>query len=71
MGMVPDTDTDDQFKAMKSDYVTLACAAMLASYTRMTYSLVIIIIETSQSLSLFVPVLFTILVANAVGSLFT
>ena len=45
--------------------------AMLASYTRMTYSLAVIVMETSQAINIFVPVIVTIGVANLVGAQFT
>lgn len=44
---------------------------MLAGYTRMTYSLAVIVMETSQAINIFVPLFFCIIVANYVGSLFT
>jgi len=44
---------------------------MLAGYTRMTYSLAVIVMETSQSINIFIPTLLTIVVANFVGSFFT
>ena len=43
-------------------------AAMLASYTRMTYSLAVIVMETCQSINIFFPILITIAVANFVGA---
>jgi len=57
----------DLYNGMKMDFVTLACAGMLASYTRMTYSLVVIMMETTQSLYLFVPLLITIFLSNVVA----
>lgn len=45
--------------------------AMLAGYTRMTYSLAIIVMETSQSINIFLPVIATIAVSNFIGGLFT
>jgi len=46
-------------------------AAMLAGYTRMTYSLAVIVMETSQAINIYLPVLITIGIANYVGSFFT
>jgi predicted transcriptional regulator len=37
----------------------------------MTYSLAVILMETSQSLSLFIPIIFTIVISNQVGAYFT
>jgi CBS domain-containing protein len=43
----------------------------MAGYTRMTYSLGVIIMETSQDLSIFVPIIFSIIISNQVGFKFT
>jgi len=43
---------------------------MLAGYTRMKYSLAVIMMETSHANRLFIPMLTTILVANIVGEQF-
>lgn len=45
--------------------------AMLAGYTRMTYSLAVITMETSQAINIFIPICLTISIANAVGAMFT
>lgn len=44
---------------------------MLAGYTRMTYSLAVIVMETSQAINLFIPIIFCIAVANFTGQQFT
>ena len=44
---------------------------MMAGYTRMTYSLAIILMETSMDINLFVPIVFTNIISNGVGYLFT
>jgi len=44
--------------------------AMLASYTRMSFSLVVVAMETSMSINLFVPVTITVMTSNFVGGLF-
>jgi H+/Cl- antiporter ClcA len=61
---------ESQSFAVKN-FVALGIASCLAGYTRMTYSLAVIIMETAQVINLFVPVLFTIIISEAVGSLFT
>lgn len=52
-------------------YIILGMGAMLAGYTRMTYSLVVIVMETTQSINIFIPVTITILTSNFFGNLFT
>jgi H+/Cl- antiporter ClcA len=42
--------------------------SMLAGYTRMTYSLAVIVMETSQAINIFIPVIVTIGIANLVGA---
>lgn len=49
----------------------LGTAAMLAGYIRMTYSLAVIMMETAQVMNLFVPIVFTVIISNKVGELFT
>ena len=52
-------------------FVCVAAGAMLAGYTRLTYSLVVIMLETTSSLNIFIPMLFGILVSRQVGMIFT
>lgn len=45
--------------------------AFLAGYTRMTYSLVVIMLETTSSINLFIPMMLNVFLARAVGNIFT
>lgn len=49
-------------------YIILGMGAMLAGYTRLTYSLAVIVMETSQAINIFIPIIFTIAIANFVGA---
>ena len=49
---------------VRKHFVVLGCSSFLAGYTRMTYSLAVIMMETSQSISIFIPIIFTIIVSN-------
>lgn len=51
-------------------YVIIGAAAMLASYSRMTYSLAVIMLETTQSINNFLPIMLGIAVALAVSRIF-
>lgn len=53
----------------RATYVILGMGAMLAGYTRMTYSLVVIVMETSQNVNIFVPVVIAVGMSNFMGSL--
>jgi len=50
-------------------YLLVGAAAMLTSYTRMTYSLAVIMLETTQSINLFIPMIFSMVVARSVSKL--
>ena len=42
---------------------------MLAGYTRLTYSLVVIMLETTSSINIFIPMMISVIFGRAVGSL--
>lgn len=48
----------------------VGAAAVLAGFTRQTYSIAVIMLETTQSINLFLPILIAILVSTSVGNLF-
>ena len=43
---------------------------MLSGYCRLTYSLTVLMLETTQSVNLFIPMIITMLVSYGVGLLF-
>ena len=43
---------------------------MLSAYCRLTYSLVVIMLETTSSINIFLPMMIGIMTARAVGNLF-
>ena len=49
----------------------LGAGAMLAGYTGLTYSLLVIMLETTESIDIFLPMMVTIMVSRAVSKLFT
>lgn len=66
--------TDDEAKAYyatASIPILCAAGAMLSGYCRLTYCLVVIMLETTSSINIFVPMTFGILVARNVGNIFT
>ena len=48
----------------------MGATAMLAGYTRQTYSLSVIMLETTQQINFFMPLLLCVLVSVGVGSIF-
>lgn len=53
-----------------SSYLVIGCAAMLSGYTRLTYSLAVVMMETTQSINLFIPIFVTIAISHGVGRIF-
>lgn len=51
----------------RSVAVIIGATSMLSSYTRMTYSLGVIMMETTQSLNLFIPILLSMIVSYGMG----
>lgn len=62
---------DKHYAIYRVIYIILGMGAMLASYTRMTYSLAVIVMETSLAINIFIPTIVTIAVANFTGQFFT
>ena len=51
--------------------IILAVGAMLSAYCRMTYSLVVIMLETSSAINIFVPMIISVMVSHFVSNFFT
>lgn len=62
---------DENYYAIRKKFIILGCGGFMAGYTRMTYSLGVILMETTQDLSLFVPLIFVITLASQTGNMFT
>jgi H+/Cl- antiporter ClcA len=48
----------------------LGAASMLVGYCRLTYSLAVLMLETTQSVNLFIPMFITIMISYLTGLLF-
>ena len=53
-----------------SSYAVVGAASILSGYARHTFSLAIIMMESTENIDLFIPVIFAILVAYVVGGIF-
>ena len=51
--------------------VLVAAGSMLSAYTRLTYSLVLIMLETTGSINIFIPMMIGAMMARATGNLLT
>ena len=57
--------------SLRRKYIVIGCGAVMAGYTRMTYAIGLILMETSRDLEVFIPMMFAILISNIVGEMFT
>ena len=51
-------------------YATIGAASVLAGYSRLSFSLAVIMMETTENVNLFLPVVFSLFISFAVGRLF-
>lgn len=58
-------------EASPATYGTIGAAAVLAGYTRLSFSLAIIMLETTENINLFLPIIFALFISFAVGRMFT
>lgn len=53
-----------------SSYAVVGAASILSGYARHTFSLAIIMMESTENVDLFIPIVFAILIAYIVGGIF-
>jgi chloride channel 7 len=53
-----------------STYAIIGSASVLAGYTRLSFSLAVIMLETTENVGLFLPVIFALFVSFGVGRIF-
>jgi len=58
----------DSFKSQT--YAIIGGAAVLAGYTRLSFCLAVLLMETTTDVNLFIPMLLAVMIARFVGSLF-
>ena len=51
--------------------ILISVGAMLSAYCRMTYSLVVVMLETSSAINIFIPMMLAVMVSRWVANLFT
>ena len=60
----------NQNPMLGSSYQIMGATAFMASYTRQTYSLAVIMLETTQTINFFIPIMLTILTSVNVSRIF-
>lgn len=63
--------TEANYEMNKKNYIIIAIAGYMAGYTRLTYSLCVILMETSQQINICMPLLITIFISCNFAALFT
>lgn len=53
-----------------STYAIIGSASVLAGYTRLSFSLAVIMLETTENVGLFLPIIFALFVSFGVGRIF-
>jgi len=53
-----------------STYAIIGSAAFLAGYTRLSFSLAVIMLETTENVGLFLPIIFALFVSFGIGRIF-
>lgn len=53
-----------------STYAIIGAAAILAGYTRLSFSLAVIMLETTTNVNLFLPIIFALFTSFGVGRIF-
>ena len=53
-----------------STYAIIGSASILAGYTRLSFSLAVIMLETTENVSLFLPIIFALVVSFGIGRIF-
>ena len=51
-------------------YATIGAASVLAGYSRLSFSLAVIMLETTENVNLFLPIVFSLFISFSVGRLF-
>jgi len=53
-----------------STYAIIGAASVLAGYSRLSFSLAVIMLETTENVNLFLPIVFSLFVSFAIGGIF-
>ena len=63
-------ETNIEQTVQPATYATIGAAAVLAGYTRLSFSLAVIMLETTENVNLFLPIIFALFISFAVGRIF-
>lgn len=63
-------ETNIEATVEPATFAIIGAAAVLAGYSRLTFSLAVIMLETTENVNLFLPIIFALFISFAVGRLF-
>jgi chloride channel 7 len=63
-------NTNIEHEVQPATYAIIGAASVLAGYSRLSFSLAVIMLETTENVNLFVPVIFALFISFAVARLF-
>ena len=63
-------ETNIEESVQMATYATIGAASVLAGYSRMSFSLAVIMLETTENVNLFLPIIFALFISFTVGRIF-
>lgn len=63
-------ETNIEATVQMATYGTIGAAAVLAGYSRLSFSLAVIMLETTENVNLFLPIIFALFISFGVGRIF-
>lgn len=70
LALLIETNLVNHHEVQPATYAIIGAASVLAGYSRLSFSLAVIMLETTENVNLFLPILFTLFISFAVGRLF-
>mmetsp|Transcript_36583 Transcript_36583/g.49606 ORF Transcript_36583/g.49606 Transcript_36583/m.49606 type:complete len:97 (+) Transcript_36583:1327-1617(+) len=70
LALLIDTNLVNHHEVQPATYAIIGAASVLAGYSRLSFSLAVIMLETTENVNLFLPIIFTLFISFAVGRLF-
>lgn len=63
-------ETNIENEVQMATYATIGAASVLAGYSRLSFSLAVIMLETTENVNLFLPIIFALFISFNVGRIF-
>mmetsp|Transcript_8099 Transcript_8099/g.5763 ORF Transcript_8099/g.5763 Transcript_8099/m.5763 type:complete len:134 (+) Transcript_8099:1202-1603(+) len=70
LALLIETNLVNHTEVQPATYAIIGAASVLAGYSRLSFSLAVIMLETTENVNLFLPIIFTLFISFGVGRLF-